>query len=88
MEPPSQGAVQAWRVDVTSPETGNRLTNLESLVLLQQASEVAPASQALLGLFIAQGIGFTADLDAGKALVKDAISKGYTEAQSWLDQLQ
>lgn len=86
--PRTAAAQTSWRAAISSPQTAQRLTSAEQVILLVQAAEASPVSKALLGLFVAQGIGLKQDADKGRALLNEAIDEGFSDARAWLDALE
>lgn len=86
--PRTAAAQDAWRKSVGSPSTDRQLTKTEQIILLTMAAEESPASRALLGLFVAQGVGYPKNVEEGRILLNDAISDGFSDARAWLAQLE
>ena len=85
--PRTAAAQNAWRQSAGSSESVVRLTKMEQIVLLTQAADQSAASKALLGLFVAQGVGYPKDKERGRTLLSEAIAEGFGDAKAWLDQL-
>jgi hypothetical protein len=86
--PGTARALKAWRDEVGSTGTEKELGPIELLVLLQQVADNSPPSLALLGLFHAQGIGFSKDVEVGRDMLQRAADQGFDDAKNWLKQLE